>query len=117
MHAEVSDKMASIPQLWVQGIVIAIILFALVRWSVWLSIFAIVVITFFGIATYETLADPYVGPAIMKEQGVPYAVSAYSSVVAMLIGFVGGFMLNRRKLKKWHLTITSNSPPPVAGRS
>lgn len=96
-HAEVSDKMASIPELWIQGIVCAVILLALVRWSVWFSILAIITITVFSVATYETFADPFIGPAIMKEQGVAYAVSSYGSVVVMFTGFVIGVVLNRRK--------------------
>ena len=77
VHAEVSDKMATIPQLRMQGIIVAVVLLAMVRWSAWFSILAFAVIAFFGAATYETFADPYVGPAILNEQGIPYVVSSY----------------------------------------
>jgi hypothetical protein len=98
-HAEVSDKMATIPQLWMQGIIIAVVLLALVRWSVWFSILAFAVISFFGAATYDTFADPYVGPAILNEQGIPYVASSYGSVLLMFVGWLVGIWFNRRKQK------------------
>jgi len=98
-YAEVSDKMATVAQLWAQGIIVAIVLLLLVRWSTWFSILALMVIALFGFSTYETFTDPYIGQAILNEQGIPYMLSSYGSVALMLVGYLAGILLNLRKQK------------------
>lgn len=97
--AEVSDKMATISELWLQGLIVGAILFALVRWSHWYSVLAAVVVIFFFIASQKTFTDPYIGPAIMQEQGNRYKVASYGSVCLMLFGILSGLFINRRRRK------------------
>lgn len=98
--AEVSDKMASIPFMWVQGVVGAIVLLFLIQRFIWASVFGVLVVTFFTYASYATFADPYIGPAIIQEQGTPYIIAAYGSVTLMGLGLCTGIYLNRRRYKQ-----------------
>ena len=100
--AEVSDKMASIPALWLQGTVGAVILFALGRYSYVLAALGFLVCIFWLIGTYETFADPYIGPAIRYEQGVPYVFAAYGSSAMLFLGLGAGFV--QRLRRKRHAT-------------
>ena len=95
--AEVSDKMATIPQLWVQGAIGSLALLLLVRLSRWFALPGAAVVAFLGIGSYETFADPFVGPAILHEQGTPYLASSYGSVALMAAGLIVGFAPNRRR--------------------
>jgi len=97
VFAEVSDKVPSIQQLWLQGIMVALVLSILVRFSYWFFIVAALIVIFFGITSYETIADPYVGPAILKEQGTAYVVALFGSVVLMILGILAGWFLNYKK--------------------
>ena len=97
--AEVSDKMTTIPAMWIQGLVVAIVLFLLVRRHIWASGFGVLVVVFFAYASYSTFDDPYIGPAIIKEQGWPYVTAAYGSTALMGLGLLGGIYLNRRRNK------------------
>ena len=97
--AEVSDKMPTITQLWLQGLIGAILLLLLIRRFIWASILGFCVVPFFAFASYDMLADPFVGPAIMKEQGTSYIVSAYGSVVLMFAGLAVGIYLNLKRNK------------------
>ncbi|MCG8512052.1 MAG: hypothetical protein MI741_22785, partial [Rhodospirillales bacterium] len=54
-----------------------------------------VAILFFYLA-YDTLAQPDIGPAIVKEQGKPYIFALYGSSILVLIGVVIGNLLGRR---------------------
>ena len=99
VYAEVSDKMASISHLWIQGFVGAIILFVLIRWSIWFSILGVVIVFLFSVISYQTLSDPFVGTAIIKEQGTPYIFATYGSVLLMAVGCLAGLILNRKRNK------------------
>ena len=99
-YAEVSDKMSTIPDLWLQGFVVGFVLLILIRWSIYFSILGILVTLFFGVVSYETFFDPFVGPAILKEQGAPYVISSYGSTFVIFLGLIGGIYLNRVKRKK-----------------
>ncbi|WP_444886891.1 hypothetical protein [Microbulbifer sp. JMSA008] len=97
--AEVSDKMTSIPVMWAQGAVGAIILMFLIRRFIWASVLGFLVVAFFTYASYATFDNPHIGPAIIKEQGTPYIVAAYGSAALMAVGLCWGIFLNRRCCK------------------
>ena len=100
--AEVSDKMATMSQLWMQGVIVGSVLLLLIWWSRWFAILGIPVAMFFGLASYSTFSDPYVGPAIINEQGIPYIISSYGSSALIFIGVIVGVLLNRAKLNATH---------------
>lgn len=92
--------MASIPTMWVQGLVGALVLLFLARRFIWASMFGALVVAFFTYAAYATFSDPHIGPAIIQEQGTPYIVGAYGSAALMGAGLVTGIYLNRRRCKQ-----------------
>ena len=98
--AEVSDKMATIPELWLHGIVFGLGIYFLIRWRIGFILLAILFITFFAYAAFSTLSDPHVGVAVIREQGTPYIIASYSAPVIITICSVLGVIKNRRKLKR-----------------
>ena len=70
--AEVSDKMPSITRIWIEGAIVGVIGFFLARYRIWAGLIFGLVTFFFCIGTYDLTSDPYVGPAIIAEQGKPY---------------------------------------------
>ncbi|MDH5408132.1 MAG: hypothetical protein OEZ33_12055 [Gammaproteobacteria bacterium] len=111
-YAEVSDKMPSMYQLWLYSAIGFIVILFLVRWSLWFIVLAVLSALFFGTASYETFADPYIGPAIIKEQGLPYIVSSYSMCIFIIIGTITGSLLH---IKNKHITSKSSSPAKDTG--
>jgi hypothetical protein len=95
--AEVSDKIASIPELWLQGAIGGAVLYFLVRWSIWFGILALLVVAFLGAVSYETLQDPFVGGAVLREQGTQYVVASYGSATLMAVGVLLGATINYRR--------------------
>lgn len=79
VFAEVSDKMPSIAQLWLQGGLLAALMFGFGRLRVWTAVIAIVLACFLAIGSYDMVNDEHVGRAIRAEQGSPYVAAAYGS--------------------------------------
>jgi len=82
--AEVSDKMPSIPQLWLQGGVLAALLFGFGRLRLWTAGLAIILACFLAVGSYDMVNDEHVGRAIRVEQGMPYVAAAYGSAALCL---------------------------------
>jgi hypothetical protein len=99
VYAEVSDKMPTQPGLWITGLITGAIVALLLRWSKWLNILAAPLVLLFFYFAYDTLAQPDIGPAIIKEQGTPYIIALYGSAVLVLVGTVVGNILNKVKYK------------------
>ena len=98
--AEVSDKMNSQAGLYFSGLLAGGLLLLLVRWSIWANIIAVPLVGLFFYFAYETLADPFVGPAIIQEQGVSYVFALYGSAALVLVGAVyGNYLLFKAKKK------------------
>jgi hypothetical protein len=91
--AEVSDKAASHLQLWVEGIVVGgLALVAGVFRPVLGILIGLLFGLLFGYAAYDTFVDPYIGPAVLAEQGEIYRVSVYASPTLCVLGaFIGAF--------------------------
>lgn len=98
-YAEVSDKMATQPELWAQGAVVGCILGVAIRWSKWVNIVGFPIVALFFYLAYDTLAQPDIGPAIIKEQGSSYIVALYGSATLALIGLAIGNYMFRGKCK------------------
>jgi hypothetical protein len=102
--AEVSDKMPSIWQLWLQGGVIAVLLFALGRIRLWTAAIAVAVAFFIAFGSYDMVNDEHVGRAVRAEQGTPYVAAAYGSaalcIVAGAAAVVGALRARRSRRPK-----------------
>ena len=97
--AEVSDKAPSVSQIWSAGILGAVIIMLLVRWSQNFVPIVLVVIGMVSYSMHELIFDPFVEKAILVEQGEEYFVSVYGSIGVTILGLLAGSVLNRRKNK------------------
>ena len=84
-RAEVSDKIPSIPSLWLGPLAYGGLALLLTRFRWWLC-FALIPLTLIlaGASFSELIRDPDIGPAILREQGVPYVASVYGSVALLI---------------------------------
>ena len=96
-QAEVSDKMATQSGLWLSGFIAGALLAVFIRWSRWANIIGLPLIALFFYFAYDTLAQPDIGPAIIREQGAPYIVALYGSAVLVLVGLLVGNYLYKVK--------------------
>lgn len=97
--AEVSDKIPSILNIWIFGVVGTVVLFVLAYFSRWLFFLGL---GFVGIMTYGSISmitEPHLGEAIIREQGLKYPVSLFATDLLMLCGAVGGYLMLCRKNK------------------
>jgi hypothetical protein len=101
--AEVSDKILSIPGMWLQAILIGglAILAGRLRW--WLGLPFLILPLVIALATFGRRHDPEMAPAIIEDQGLVYFQYSYASaaLAALLVG-VGIWMGwgRRRRLKR-----------------
>ncbi|MDP5145321.1 hypothetical protein ORI98_02555 [Shewanella sp. ULN5] len=87
--AEVSDKIASIPLMWVQAVIFGGIGFYLASRKWWLSIVGFILFFAMAIGTYDMQSDKFMKVAVIKEQGEIYFAIGYitSIIVAVLTTF------------------------------
>jgi hypothetical protein len=97
--AEVSDKMATIPELWLQGFLFGVPVYFLTAWRKGFLILGVLLTVFFAYAAYATLSDPYVGVGIIKEQGTPYIIASYSAAAIIVLCSALGLIKNRAQFK------------------
>lgn len=80
-YAEASDKIASMPAMWVQAAVFGCIGFYLASKKWWLSVVGFV--SFFAMATgtYDMQSDKFMEAAVVKEQGEIYFAIGYITAI------------------------------------
>ena len=100
VNAEVSDKMATQPDLWLSGLLVGVLIAAGIRWSKWLNLVGLPLTALFVYFAYDTLAQPDIGPAIIREQGGHYIVALYGSASLALIGVLIGNYLFKVKVTR-----------------
>ena len=98
--AEVSDKVASIPQLWITAAVAGVVAFLAGGYRFTLGLILLPVSAFLILAGLEPVRDPFVGPAVVSEQGQAYVVAAYGSAVILLLLHLAGLWLGWRRRYK-----------------
>ena len=98
--AEVSDKMATNPELWLQGFIFVIPVYFLTVWRKGFLGLGILFTVFFAYVAYATLSDPYIGVGIIKEQGRPYIIASYSAAVIIALCSALGLIKNKAKSKE-----------------
>ena len=94
--AEVSDKVASIPQLWITAAVAGSVAFLAGRYRFVLGVVLFPISLLLILSVLEPVLDPFVGPAIVLEQGRSYLVAAYGSIALLLALHVAGLWLSWR---------------------
>ena len=96
--AEVSDKVASIPQLWLTGALAGVVALLASRYRITLGTILLPISMLLVFAGLEPIHDPYVGPAVISEQGQIYVVAVYGSAIMLLaLHFVGLWLGWRRR--------------------
>jgi hypothetical protein len=98
--AEVSDKVLSIPEIWLWSGLGAVVAFAAWRYRFWAGLLVSLPASLFAIATIAEVRDPYVGPAILMEQGWLYVASAYGSFVLIVVAALLGDYARRSSRAK-----------------
>lgn len=98
-HAEVSDKVLSIPGMWVQAFLIGGVAILAGRFRWWLGLPFMVLPIVIALSTFGLRHASELGPAIVKEQGESYFLNFYASALltALLVGIGIWMGLRRRK--------------------
>lgn len=96
--AEVSDKILSIPGMWVQAILIGGVAVLLGRFRWWLGLPFFILPIVIALGAFGLRHAPERGPAIIAEQGETYFIHFYTSALlaALLVG-IGVWMGWRRR--------------------
>ena len=97
-RAEVSDKMASISDLWIQGFFIGLPVCLLIAWKKGFLFLGVFLAFFMFYAGYATLNSD-IGAHVIHEQGTPYIIASYSAFVVILLFCFIGYRLNGRRVK------------------
>lgn len=95
--AEASDKVSSISEHWIVALPVAAIMLLAARWRWWLALplaLPLLVLIWGGLALPS---EPYIGPALLQEQGWPYFGSLWASDLVMAAGLGVGSWLGWRK--------------------
>ena len=95
--AEVSDKIASIPQLWITAAVVGLVAFLASRYRLALGLVLLPVSVLLILVGLEPVRDPFVGPAVIVEQGQTYVLAVYGSVTILLALHLCGLWLGWRR--------------------
>jgi len=95
--AEVSDKVASIPQLWIIASAVGVVTFLASRYRFALGLVLLPVSVLLILAGLEPVRDSFVGPAVISEQGQAYVVAVYGSATILLALHLAGLWLGWRR--------------------
>src|SRR5262245_56767860 len=93
--AEVSDKVVSIPEVWLWSGLGAVVAYAASRYRLWAGLLVSPAAALVSGAAIATVMDPHVGPAVVEEQGWPYVATAYGSLGSIVLAVVAGTYLRR----------------------
>lgn len=99
-NAEVSDKIATMPELWVTAVLAGFLLFALSRTWVRVGLILLPATALLGYTALEPVLDPYIRPAISAEQGEVYFAVAYTAVGLMVAAHILGLWLGHRRSRE-----------------
>jgi hypothetical protein len=91
--AEVSEKFATIPEIFLQGLIASIVGFFLARWRIWLVAVGIAA----GALLFSRISllwyDVHMGEALIAEQGYVYFVAIGFSGLAVIASSILGALL------------------------
>jgi len=98
-YAEVSDKVIPIPGILLCGVLAATAAFLACRYRPGLIWLALPLGLLFAAEGAATLQDRFVGPAIMQEAGVGYAIASYGSLALVVAASILGYRLGKQRTK------------------
>lgn len=99
--AEVMDKEPTMVVVWVRALVAAVVVFVVCRSLHWLLVMlSLVVVLVLSVAALGEIHDPHVGPAVIREAGLIYVISAYASVATVWIAATAGLYLRRLRRRR-----------------
>lgn len=90
--AEVSDKAASMEQLLISAVVVAVVAYALIQWHALAGVVATALALAMTSLNYDLLLDPFIGPQLLREQGAIYAWVSYGSAAAVYAAVVTAWL-------------------------
>ena len=93
-QAEVSDKVPSVFELWGFASIAAVVLALTIQRYRAAILAGVVVFIVYCFVILELVTDPFVGPAVIEEQGNSYLVASYGSIALIGLGVVAGWILN-----------------------
>ncbi len=93
---EIMDKEPSALEVWLVGIIIALVAFFATRWRWWAGAPFILLALVFAYSRVGELNDPEFGPAIRDEAGLGYVIQSYLAVACALLGGPLGRLMRRR---------------------
>ena len=85
-YAEVSDKIPTYSDLWVWGLALNGLAIGLSSWRWWCGLLVLPISALWAVGVLDMLHDPFVGPAILREQGRSYLHACYVSTLLVLSG-------------------------------
>ncbi|WP_139250067.1 hypothetical protein [Hydrocarboniphaga daqingensis] len=94
--AEVSDKMATIPEVLIQGAIAAAIAFAVSRLRWWLALIAAGWALLLAVGVYGLWEERHMREAVLHQQGIKYFAALLAEVGCVVAGGAFGAVLNRR---------------------
>ncbi len=97
-QAEVSDKIWSVPGMWLFSIIVGAILMAGSYWK-WPVVFAALIFSFIMISGIHDMAtDKFMYQAVVAEQGRDYFTNGYLSAALLpLLAILGVFARKKRR--------------------
>ena len=98
--AEVSEKILSVPGMWVQAVLIGCVAILVGRFRWWLGLPFMVLPIVIALSTFGLRHTSGLGPDIIKEQGESYFLNFYASALlaAVLVGM--GIWIGWRRRKR-----------------
>ena len=95
--AEVSDKIPSIPNIYISAICVGLAAFSLSWFRWWFVFLGLAAGVFFAIGAISLWQEIGMREALISEQGNKYFVALGLEPVIVILGAILGFMLARRK--------------------
>ena len=111
--AEVSDKMATIPEVLIQGAAAAAIAFAVSRFRWWLIFIAAGWALLLTVGACGLWEEKHMREAVLHEQGIKYFAAFLAEVGCVVAGGVFGALLNRRAWRAQQGVQRDGVVPPV----
>lgn len=110
--AEVSDKMATIPEVFIQGAIAATIAFALSRFRWWLVLIAAGWALLLAAGVYGLWEEKHMREAVLHEQGIKYFAALLAELGCVVAGGALGAFLNRRAWRAQQAIPADVQAPP-----
>jgi hypothetical protein len=96
LHAEVMDKEPSLAHIWKVALALGVVGAVAWRWNKWAGGLASIAGALFAWSLYAEFTDPFVGSAILAEEGRAHIASAYMAAFTCALLHLAGAILGSR---------------------